>query len=180
MNYILSKDIKFKLFHLSFNGNIAGMWDPKLPDGLYGEKGDLSEPDVPRISVSPTLKQCFQAIYPNISKYFEKENYPYLIFYVYVPLFTGNEKVWTPEILKMDKLVHDAHITGEHAILNSVEMVLYQKIKIKNTKNSKDLMYRPFDDNKYTSRFLSPADVNIEVIETFHIKQNNGNKHLNW
>lgn len=100
MNYILSKDIKFKLFHLSFNGNIAGMWDPKLPDGLYGEKGDLSEPDVPRISVSPTLKQCFQAIYPNISKYFEKENYPYLIFYVYVPLFTGNEKVWTPEILK--------------------------------------------------------------------------------
>lgn len=33
--------------------------------------------------------------------------------------------------IKMDKLVHDAHITGEHAILNSVEMVLYQKIKIK-------------------------------------------------
>ena len=148
-----------ELFHISFRDNLSGMWTPKNPAGNnHSIKSNLSEPKTPRISCSSSIIKCFYAIYPNISKYFEENMYPHMNFIVYSPVLNGNEKIWTPEYLTKQKLVHDAYMTDEYCILQKVhilkigELIVYNPL-IKN-KHPKEIEYRPFNNPKFGKRFL--------------------------
>ena len=109
--------INKKLYHLSFNASLEGVWTPKNPDGLLPEDSEYvesvyPEPSTPRISCAPTIIQCFQAIYPNVKSLFDVNNYTHLDFYVYSPVFKGGEKVMTPDELCKKRMVHDVSVNG--------------------------------------------------------------------
>lgn len=153
------------LYHISFDSSLEGTWEPLIPAGSAINKTELSEPDIPRISLSPTIEECFKAIYPNVSKYFEIENYPYMEFYVYSPVLTGKERIWTPSYLTNNRLVHDAHETNEHCILVPTYMRLVKKVKILNTNRSEDLMYYPFNDKNLEQKYLCPKTIHVKEIK---------------
>lgn len=166
-----------KLFHISFDGGLEGIWKPTIPAGSeLGKKTELSEPDVPRISCSPTIEQCFQAIYPNVSKYFEEEKYPHMDFFVYSPVLKGTEKIWTPEYLTEFKLIHDAHVTQEHCILVPTFMKLIKKVRIMNTKLSPDFLYYPFNDNTQQRKYLAPKVIIVRDIPLDNLATESENK----
>jgi hypothetical protein len=153
-------------FHISFDKKLEGVWKPMLPAGSSSKKTDMSEPDYPRISVAPSIEQCFWAVYPNISQYFEKDNYPYLEFMVYVPVITNETKVMSNADVVRDHLVHDAHVTGEAFILSNVLMKKDKIIRIKNCTKNKEIWYYPFNDKKREKRFLS-HEIEYSVVKSF-------------
>ena len=123
----------FNLYHLSFNKTLEGVWHPRSPDGT-GEGNEhvsiTSESNRPRICVSPTIKQCFQATYPNVKHYFENKNYPYLNMQLYKATLTKNTVLKTPKELTDHLEVWDAFVTEEHWLLTPVEMKLIAEVKI--------------------------------------------------
>jgi hypothetical protein len=59
-----------------------GLKDPddikkKLTQSIFAENLP------PRISFSPSVTECFRAIWPNIHKYFTRHKYPHMDMYVY-------------------------------------------------------------------------------------------------
>ncbi len=167
------------LYHISFNSNLEGIWEPMIPAGSTINKTELSEPDIPRISLSPTIEECFKAIYPNVSKYFKIENYPYMEFYVYSPVLTGKERIWTPSYLTSNKLVHDAHETNEYCILVPTYMKLVKKVKILNTKHSPDQFYHPFNDKSIPLKYLCPKIIIVKEIKMDKISMESS-KEKSW
>lgn len=156
------------LYHLSFRDNLEGYWEPRCPV-VVGDISDyettlLSEPSDKRISVSPSIEQCFQAIYPNVSKYFTKKNYPYMIMSVYSPEKVG--KHYSPEILTNNKYVWDAFYTEEHWLLEPTYMLFKYKVKIWNTDKSGSLLIYPYNDNGYDKVEIAPATVEYEIQES--------------
>jgi hypothetical protein len=149
------------LLHISFR-KLPSILKPQLPAGSNTKKSKYSEPEVPRVSFSPTIEKCFQAIYPNVSKYFEEENYPYMTFYVYQAQLTSSNDVMTPQELIQKRWVHDAHMTEEHIVLNPVRIKLIGKWDVLNTSKSPDLMYRPFNDPKEPMKYLAPKQIKIK------------------
>lgn len=151
------------LFHISFRDHLDGLWTPRLPDGNYAsgdkETGEFPEPKVARISFSSSLEGCFYAIYHNISQYFEINKYPYMDFFVYSPILTGNEKIWNPQFLTKKRLVHDAHVTNEYCILTPVKVKCIGKLRVFNpltrSKKIEEVKYFPFNDRSLGERFLS-------------------------
>jgi hypothetical protein len=134
-----------ELFHLSFNGELEGTWSPKSPDGDYDDtdvENMHGEPTTPRISLSPTVEQSFQAIYANVKHLFDE--YPRLTFYVYTPEFTGREKIVTPEQFSENKLIHDAHITQEHSILTPLNMKLMSRVTVYPPERKNQIGYYAF------------------------------------
>jgi hypothetical protein len=165
---LLSESVGQTLYHISFRGDLQGVWTPRNPDGSDLEKPkDDSEPDLPRISCSPTLRQCFQAIYPNISHLFEVERYPYMDFYAYSPELRAGTRVLTPKDLTAKRMVHDAHMTDEHCILDPVYMRLASKVRIRNTNKKPFLRHRPFGDPKRDERDFAPGEIDIKTIHTY-------------
>lgn len=145
------------LFHISFNGDLEGIWHPRAPDGEYPGITVESEKNFKRICTSPTIEQCFWAIYPNVNLYFEKEHYPYMDFYVYSPNLVGirHTGLITPEEMRDNQLVPDAHITMEYGIPFSVQMDLVGAVRIPNCIKNPEVRYRKFDDPKMEERFLA-------------------------
>jgi hypothetical protein len=161
---MLSCQIHIPLYHISFDGTLTGTWIPRNPDGFTDRLSAMSEPDLPRISLSPTIQQCFQAIYPNVYRYFEEEHYPNMEFYVYEPQFVGYERVLPPKYLTHNHLVHDAHLTDEYCILDQVTMQLVGKVMIQNTQHSSFLQYHPFDNPATRLEFFAPEHINFAWI----------------
>lgn len=163
---------QLKLFHISFKGDLEGLWTPRNPDGLEptddGYKSEAyPEPLLPRISCAPTIIQCFQAIYANVKHYFDDKKYPYMEFYVYSPVLKGNEKILTPEVLTRKKMVHDAFLTKEHAICSPVKMELLARIKISNIKQVEKIYYHPFNDEKKEKDSWIPGGFDYSVIHKY-------------
>jgi hypothetical protein len=137
------------LYHLSFNPKLEGRWSPQLPDGDGLEVTDPTlhqEPDTARISLSPTVDQCFQAIYANVKHLFDDAPDKTLTFNVYQPVFTGKERIVTPDTLSRHRLIHDAHITEEHCVLDPLKMVWTGTATIKAPRLRDVVMYRAFGD----------------------------------
>lgn len=155
------------LYHLSFRDNLEGRWIPRNPDGTALESIDISEPDLPRISVSTDITKCFQAIYANVFHYFENDHYPYIDFFVYSPVLTGKEEILTPEQLRKKRMIHDTHITDEYCILDPVQMNLMMKVRIFNTNKSPKLKYHPYGDRRTQEWNLAPRDVKHEVLKVY-------------
>lgn len=166
--HLIKDPTGLKLFHLSFSKQTSSIWKPRLPDGteLVPEGSeDLGEPSIPRISFSPTLEQCFRAIWPNIDQYFKIKKYPYLEFYVYTPILTPSNKVVPPNVLLDERWVWDAHITYEHWVLNPVKMHLLGKCRVKNTLSSGLLMTRIFNDPKEPiDSDVGPKQLEVETL----------------
>ena len=155
---ITTKNVKYPLFHISFRGDLDGEWEPKLPDGTdLTKQTKYTETELPRICFSPSIEQCFQAVYPNISFYFETKKFPYMDFYVYQ--LDTSVKVVTPDILTKERMVHDAHITGEHIAITKSQVNLIGKVRINNTAGCPDLHYHPYDDQKEPRLFLAPHNI---------------------
>ena len=173
--YVQSSRIKYPLYHLSFSGKLEGDWIPQKPhddyeDELLNMTEDqylLAEPIYPRISASPTVEQCYQAIYMKVRDYFIKKNYPHMDFFVYSPDFLGKERVVLPKRLTDYNLVHDAHITEEHMILDKTVMVLKQKIRIPNNHKGNEVVYHPFNEKHLGKSFLPTTDLNVETLEIY-------------
>jgi hypothetical protein len=162
-------DIKkpIKLYHISFDSKLAKVWEPEDPLGGIKVSQQLAEPSIPRICLSPTIEQCFQAIYPNVSQFFEKKNYPHMDFYVYVPEIEQDTLVVYSKTLTTEKLVHDAHMTKEHWIISPVKMNRYSKIRIYNTNDNKVLNYYPYNDKTKTKVFFAPTNIKIEELKKY-------------
>ncbi len=158
-----------ELFHISFRGNLEGKWSPKRPDGDYDADkatGDLPETVEERISVSPSIEQCFQAIYANVKHFYKEGEIEELTFYVYTPVFKGDERIVYPEALVRQKLVHDAHITKEHCIISPTFMKLKGKVKIKrpDPKNNVDYYAYGVKTSKGFYGWL-PGEIKVKVIK---------------
>ena len=163
-------------FHISFRDDLEGIWRPMTPAGSdIGKKTKLSEPDIPRISVAPSIEDCFRAIYPNVSKYFETEKYPWMEFFVYSPLYMEKKRTLNWEDLIEKNYVHDAHVTKESWILDPVKMILVMKVKIMNTeRKNNELLYRPFNDKNQELRYHSPKEIDVKILKKYqNISTNN-------
>jgi hypothetical protein len=163
---IFADELDKVLYHISFKKDLEGMWEPKTPAG-GGSRTGMSEPDTPRICVSPTIEQCFQAIYPNISKYFEEKDYPHMNFYVYVAQVVGTEEIIEPKDLTKQRLVPDAHLTDEHWILDPTFMQLHSKIRIKNTNDNKWLKFHPYDDKSEKKQGFAPDKIKYKILKEY-------------
>lgn len=172
--HLIKDPSNLKLYHLSFNKHTAITWNPRLPDGteLIPEGSEnLGEPMIPRISFSPTIEQCFRAIWPNIDHYFKIKKYPYLEFFVYSPILTSNNKVVSPKVLLDERWVWDAHITDEHWVINPVKMHLLGKCRVKNTLNGGLLMTRIFNDpNEPIDSDVGPKQLEVETLFTLGLE----------
>ena len=120
------------------------------------------EPTDARISFSPTIEQAFQAVYANIKHLFDR--YPYLLFYVYQPIFKGSERIVTPEEFSKHRLVHDAHVTGEHSVLDPVEMRLTGRVKIWKPSDENRIDYYAFDVKDREPYGWLPGGIKVEEI----------------
>lgn len=162
------------LYHISFNSKLEGEWDPEFnqkPDENHPEVADPNkeafypEPSIGRISVAPTIEGCFVGVFPNVSKFFEEKKYPHMNFSVYSPVFTGGERVVTPDTLTKDRLVWDAHVTKEHLILDAVEMKLVGEIEVKNTNKIPTAYTHPFDDKQEPVASVGPEHITFKWTE---------------
>lgn len=158
VRYHKAKDLP-AMYHLSFRKDLAGLWRPQLPAGSELPSGDYPEPEIPRVSIAPSIEGCFRAIYPNIADLYKIKKYPYLTFYVYAPIFTGREWIVGPTQLTHEQWVWDAHVTQEHWVTESVKMGLIGQIKVINTSAGRDLLTHPFDNPKLPLLRVGPAQV---------------------
>lgn len=159
-------------YHISFNGKLTGEWSPKTPAGFDHVKDriafddNMAEPKLPRICLANTIEGCFHAVYPNVYNLYGSGYRSRLQFYVYQTYvdtssdqFVGNAK------LTNDRLVWDAHITGEVWWLANTKMRLYQLVKIGVDRN-KVIRTHPFGDNDYSEKFCGYIP-KIEIVKRF-------------
>lgn len=156
------------LLHLSFNGELPTVLSPRQPAGVSVDTvtNELitTEKLPPRVSFSPTVQQCFSAIYPNISKFFEELDYPRITFYVYVGLPDKNTK-YIPKKQVLAN-VWDAHVTDEVCVVSDIVITKTAKIVVTNPyrKNRKvtEIRTHPFNDPQKPEMFVSPViDYNV-------------------
>lgn len=164
------------LFHISFKDkNAAGIWLPDDPAGLDhseesspGVVGDPSwpypEPSLPRISFSPTIEQCFRAVYPNVAKFFKEKKYPYMEYSVFQPIFKGTERVVTSEELTAKKFVWDACVTEETCVLDPIQVKFVGRVRILNTNDSPVMFIHPFNDPKNPLESVGPANIKVQYL----------------
>ncbi len=162
-----------RLYHISFRDDLEGIWEPKEPDGDYNPAEDASlvgEVIDKRISLSPTIEQCFQGVFANVKHLFTN-THKTLTFNVYSPKYTGNELIVTPEKLTSQKFVHDAHITKEHCIITKVNMVKIGTVSIEepNIKDKIDYYAYGIKDNKGYYGWL-PGNIKATPYKPFYLK----------
>lgn len=174
-NMKASRLILPSLFHLSFSGGLQGTWIPRPPasDEDSGERVEVPdeekfpypEPSIARISLSGSIEGCFIGIFPNVAKFFEKDNLPHMNLYVYSPIFKGEERVVPPTVLTKDRIVWDAVATQEYCVLDKVDMVLIGMIKVMNTNREKTRYIHPFGDRSLPLESVGPEKIKFEWVE---------------
>lgn len=155
-----------KLYHISFRSDLPSVMKPRQPDGSdEGNKNTITSEDLPpRVSFSPTIQQCFSAIYANVSQFFEQKHFPYMVFYVYSPIKGMGETLDSK--LVYDN-VWDSHYTEEVCYSTPIRVIRVAKIKILNPgENAEEIFVHPYDDKKIEKRFLSPV-IKYEIIEKY-------------
>lgn len=153
------------LYHLSFNGSLPNILQPRQPADSTTVNGKFVEELPPRVSFSPTVQQCFTALYPNISQYFEEKNYPHMDMYVYVPV---GESERIAENIVLDK-VWDAHVTGEVCFTTPTKVMRVAKVRIFNPgklTSDNSIYAPPFNNPMAKRRFVAPI-IKFKVIEEY-------------
>lgn len=147
------------IYHLSFNEALPTLLKPRQPSDSGDDSSKFVEKLPPRVSFSPTIQQCFAAIYPNISHYFEEHNYPHMDMYVYCPVQWGKQ---IPPDTILEK-VWDSHITGEVCYQDSVRVLKVAKIRIYR-EGDQVIRGQPFDNPFMKPQFISPI-IRFEVLK---------------
>lgn len=163
-------------YHLSLDGNLEGVWQPRIPVGDHDpekllkpkpapELPDdilLTETQAPRICTSPTILGCFYGIYPNIHKQFEDPKCSKMDFSVYVATnYDPKQFMDQHEIIK-NKIVWDAHLSLECNIFSSARMRLLPMMVrfYTHDKSYTDRKHhnwvRPYDDANESEIYHSP------------------------
>lgn len=167
-------------YHISFKEDLAGIWTPRLPVGSELEASQdakYSEPNIPRISLAPSIEKCFTSIYPNVSQFFEEKRYPYMDFFVYTPKDKLNKNDFTSaKELTEKRYVWDAHVTKEIWVTKPIELLLINKVRIFNPgKNAPFQLVKPFGLTSEEALPLAPKDINVRLLHIFPIS-----RPLNW
>lgn len=150
------------LYHISFNDNLPSILHPKIPNGSTDTVTEFSEILPPRVCFAPTIRQCWLAIYPNVSKYFEEDKYPWMDFYVYKYKGTSTHHP-IPRETMLGK-VQDAHITDEVSFIVPVPIKRIAKIRIYNPEPNPVLVYhRPYNDRSKTPLVTGPEIVYLTL-----------------
>lgn len=166
------------LYHISFK-ELPVVLNPKLPAGSNeGSPGKYPEPDIPRVSMATSIAGAFRAVYPNVSRLFEEENYPYMEFFVYQYVPKSGDVLISTETLTNDRMVHDAHVTGEVIATTPTSIKFIKKIKILNTSKDVGLKYRPFNDDNEPELYHSPKVITVADID--QPKVTNMNPLIHW
>lgn len=162
-------EITVPLYHISFHDDREGIWVPKIPDSPFdtpkNPNSSFGEMPIPRICVAPSIEQCFWAIYPNISHYFEEENYDAMCFTVYRPILNASIGVVDTAALTQQELVHDAHVTGEHWLLGDTFMEAIDQIRIKNTAAGEFVRFQPYNGERAGWWDLAPKHVDYQSLK---------------
>lgn len=151
--------IRNLIYHISFNDSLPNVLIPRQPADSGGDDTNLVEKLPPRVSFSPTIQQCFSAIYPNISHYFEEHNYPHMDMYVYCPVKWGGQ-IPPDTVLKN---VWDSHVTGEVCYTEPVTVIKVAKIRVR-LSGGKDVRGFPFNNAFLKPRFISPT-IHFEILK---------------
>ena len=157
-----------KVYHLSFNKDLPNVLKPKQPYGLGTNKEHFTYEDLPeRTSFSPTIKECWYAIYQNVKHYFNdgQYKYPYLNFYVYSANITSDTKIIDEET--MMARVHDYYKTKEVAVTEPIEVELVGKVRIYNNEDARNIYYYPFNNTDNGKRLLATKPI-MEIIENYN------------
>ena len=163
--------------HLSFNPDLPKTLKPRQPDGTTDLKEKTKSKstfyeDLPdRVSFAPSVINAWLAIYPNVSKFFEENGYPYLYMYLYEGKPDKKTKYLSPDYLK-DNL-WDYHLTKELVVLSPIVIIKVAKIKIYNPFDSKgklpkekEVLVKPYGNKVRKEIFVGPL-VRIEVVEKY-------------
>lgn len=143
------------LYHISFNRRLPLVLNPRQPDGSELEnQGVYKETDIPRVSFSPTIFQCLQAIYPNVWEIMEdprgqKEGVEFAV-YRYDP--RSRARVVFPEQLSEKRWVWDAHVTHEHCFLDPVHIYFCGTVIAKVPRDVPGLTIYPYNDKTVPPR----------------------------
>lgn len=155
---------KVKMLHLSFKGDLPLTLRPQLPAGTeLNQAGLYPEPDQPRVSFAPTVLQCFQAIYPNVSHFFEIRKFPYMDFFLYEAADDTNIGVVTNAELVSRRYVWDAHVTGEMWATKPVRVNKVGKVRVYNTNKCPMLETHPFNDIDLPLQGVGPKDIDLKI-----------------
>jgi hypothetical protein len=104
-------------YHVSTDVHHSGVFEPRIPECRHKDQEDST---TPRISVAPTIEDCFTAI-PNGGSHLEELNMEqrgyYLVFRIDTEkLGISEEHIISSDFLFQNDLVRDAEITNEHWI----------------------------------------------------------------
>lgn len=145
-----------KLFHISLNDKLPSTLQPRQPDGHDDNKEGAiyTEFDTPRVSFSPCIFHCLQAIYPNVWQLFEnkKGQKDGVEFAAYAAAPKPSNRVVTPEQLTKKRWVWDAHITQEHCFLDPIDIYYCGKFIAWVDESEPGLTIYPYNDKKEKPR----------------------------
>lgn len=119
------------LYHLSFNPRLPETLKPRQPDG-HDLVDELMEKLPPRVSFAPSYKECFIAIYSNIShllidksgKFKTKE------FYIYAYRMVPGQKVKQIPEREVKEAIWDWKYTREVCFSEPVKVERHKRLRI--------------------------------------------------
>lgn len=175
------------LLHISFNGELPSILEPRQPDGYdeaerkRKEAGIKFKPTIyseilpPRVSFAPSIQQCFNAVYANIKDVFDPsktgEYHPIGVMFVYRGLTDSRTKIMPSSEAK--KKLWDWHLTNEIVVLSPIEIERIAKIEIINPfdkngeiKESKKIYGHAYGDETNERKFIAPL-IDYKIIERY-------------
>lgn len=165
---------KSPIYHISFNGNLPSILEPREPYGQPVEaknkkssKWWSKENLPPRVSGSPSVEQCFYATYPNYSSVYDRMP-GHVIAYVYQIVCEKGSFRMDDKALIKERRVWDAHVTGEHAYFEPVKATKLFKVKILKEDLGDFIKAHPFNLMSEPSVEISPRLRKYEIIERYN------------
>ena len=154
-----------ELFHLSFNGNLPEVLEPRQPD--YSGEETLGEKLPNRVSFAPTVEQCWVGIYPNIINVVEEANGRPICFHLYKGVLDET----TEYISHEDKLreIWDYPLSNEICVTTPIKVWKCAKIQITIKKGKLHGMYcsKLKNDGSWSNPIFCAPGINWEVIEEY-------------
>ena len=151
-----------KLYHLSMNDSITHLTARVPNDVLVNKEDTLENFTIPRTCVALSIDGCILGLQIN-SRHFKTEDpNETILFTVYEPVSYDSLILKTNQELIKEKLVFDAHITGEVWILNpSIEVKKIASIRVYK-EITKEINYKPILRDPKRVKFLK-ADGTLDT-----------------
>lgn len=133
----------------------------------------FAEFQTPRVSFSPSILKCVQAVYANMHPEFQSPKG--LKFGLEFAVFRfdtrSHSRVLTPEDLSKKRSVWDAHITEEYCFLDPVQVYFCGTVMAKVAPNIKGMMVIPFNDKKMKPiSSIVPTAEEVSLVQTLRLR----------